>query len=42
MKRRDGFEKPLSPSLWGVCRLYSAHTLCQGDIFPYQLGCHFP
>ena len=42
MKRRDGFEKPLSPSLWGVCRLYSAYPICQGDIFPYQLGCHFP
>jgi len=42
MKRRDGFEKPLSPSLWGLTRLYSDQYICQGDIFAYQLRCHFP
>ena len=42
MKRRDGFGKPLSPSRLGVPRLYSGHALCKGDIFAYQLGCHFP
>ena len=34
MKRRDGSVKPLSPSRWGLTRLYSGYYFQHGDFFP--------
>lgn len=42
MKRQDGFVKPILSSRWGGLGLYSICYFFKGDIFAYQLGCHFP